>query len=308
MPSLHELSAPWSDEVWLLGAPTLDAYVAFVKRRTEGGHRANEGELIRQWQAAAARYRKLQVDEKGLAETVEMLELPEAMRPLADRVLADPHFCKVFDSLPCALGLVELDKLVVYQPDITADHVERIREQLGPERSAEALFRICLPFDRALPEVRVGQTAGLYVFHSPSTDLRFLGAELLDPAQLRDFVADGPAVGVIALIVGFGSNYLNVVRFANRLVLNNGYHRAYALRALGITHAPCAIQAVTRSDEMGFAGSSEIEAHWQLYFESSRPPLLKDFFDPELARHFRTPRMRRQVQVKFSYTTLTVPE
>jgi hypothetical protein len=308
MPGTHESTVASSEEIWLLGLPKLDEFVSFVKRRTEGGRQADEGALIDRWRVAADRYDQLQVSEKGLAETVEIRELSAPMQPMVERVLGDRYFKKVFSSLPVAFGLVELDKLVVYQRDVTIDHLERVRDRLGDDRSDEALFRTCLPFDHPRPHVSVGESAGRFVFHSASTDLRFLGAELLEPEQLGDFVPNGPAVGVVALVVGFGSNYLNAVRFGNRLVLNNGYHRAYALRSLGITHVPCVIQAASHAQEIGFAGSSTIGEHASLYFETPRPPLLKDFFDPVLTQSFRTPRMRRQVQISFNTSTLNIPE
>jgi len=304
----HNSSSTWSEQVWLLGLPKLADFVSNVRRRTEGGPQADEGELIRLWRAAASRYRDLEALEENIADTVEIRELTAAMQPLADRVVDDPHFRKVYASLPCAFGLVELDKLIVYQQDVMIDHVARVRERLGANPTDEALFKLCLPFDHAVPEVRIGESAGRFIFHSPSTDLRFLGAELLRPDQLRDFVPNGPAAGVIALVVGFGSNYLNVVRVGKRLVLNNGYHRAYALRALGFTHAPCVIQAVSHLDELGFAGSSLIDANAELNFGAPRSPMLRDFFDAELAHHVRTPRMRRQIQVSYNASRLNVPE
>jgi hypothetical protein len=308
MTDTHESTQESSEEIWLLGVPKLDEFVSYVKRRTEGGRQVDEGALIDRWRAAAKRYDELQGSEKGIAETAEIRNLTAAMQPMVEQVLADPHFKKVFSPLPIAFGLVELDKLIVYQRDITIDHLDRVRERLGAARSDEALFRTCLPFDHPRPDYRVGQSGGKFVFHSASMDLRFLGAQLLDPQQLTDFVPNGPAVGIVALIVGFGSNYLNAVRFRGRMVLNNGYHRAYALRSMGITHAPCVIQAASHEEEIAFAGSSKIDAQASLYFETARPPLLKDFFDPALTQVFRTPRVRRHVQISFDTVTLTIPE
>lgn len=298
----------WNEEIWLLGVPRLTDYVDFVKYRTLGGRDADEGELIEQWRVAARRYRQLETTEAGAADEPEVLELPPAMAPLLERVLADPVFRKAFSTSAVAFGMVELDRLVVYQRDVTLGLAESLAETFGPRPSDEDVFRICLPVDPPLPQVgmaRVGPRR--FEFHCAAHDLRFLGAELLDASQLVDVTADGPVAGVVALLVGFGSNTLNVVRRGRRMVLNNGYHRAYALRSLGITHAPCVIQVVEHAEEMPYAGASEIEEFADFYFESPRPPLLRDFFDPDLTRVFRTPRLRRRIQVSYETASHRVP-
>ena len=125
-----------------------------------------------------------------------------------------------------------------------------------------------------------------YVFRSDSTDFRFHEAALLRPEQLLDYEAFGPLAGIVGLVVGFGSNFLNVIRVEKRLILHNGYHRACALRKLGITHAPCVIQTVTRFDELDLAAKDVVEDP-DFYFRPARPPLLKDFFDPRIRKVHR---------------------
>lgn len=293
----------------MLGVPSLSDYVTRMQRGTIDGHEADEGALVAQWRAAAERRKSLQSTEAGIAENVQIRELPAAMAALVERVLADPVFVRAFDVLPIAFGLVELDTLVVYQRHVVLEHVERLTRRLGPEPSEEAIFRICLPFDRPPTEVHARHgSGGRFIFQSPSTDLRFIDARLLPADALTGMPPQGPLAGVIALLVGFGSNYLNVVRVGRHMALNNGYHRAYALRSLGITHAPCVIQAVAHHDELAFAGGSALTRDYRALFDSARPPLFKDFFDPALTQVVRAPRTRQQLQVSFSVEMLRVPE
>jgi len=67
---------------------------------------------------------------------------------------------------------------------------------------------------------------------SCSNDLRFLEAMPLNDDLIGRLPLGGRAVSAIALVMGFGSNFINAVRVGNRLVLNNGSHRAYALLKL----------------------------------------------------------------------------
>jgi hypothetical protein len=139
-----------------------------------------------------------------------------------------------------------------------------------------------------------------WVFSSGSTDLRPHEARLLTGRQLETFESTGPITAMIGLAVGFGANFLTAIRSDSRLVLHNGYHRAYALRALGITHAPCLVETVTRTDELRVAATEKVSADPAFYFRAVRPPLLKDFFDPALTRSFAMRPHRTVVEVQYT--------
>lgn len=231
--------------------------------------------------------------------------LPAEMAPLVARVEADPVFRRAFTAVPVRVGWVELSSLVVFQRTVNLDHVRRLQRDLGPDPSPADVFRFCLPYDHPLPAYRVrslpgrGGGDGAYVFTSDSNDLRFLESVLLDPARAGGFNAVGPVAGVVGLAVGFGSNYLNVIAARGRLVLNNGNHRAYALRDLGLTHAPCLVQEVKRRDELSVIASGRLRRHPERYLKDPAPPTLADFFDPQLAHRVRLARKGREVRVTF---------
>src|SRR5207244_1784195 len=94
-------------------------------------------------------------------------------------------------------------------------------------------------------------------------------------------------------------NFLHVIRDEKRYLLNNGNHRAVALRSLGITHAPCIIQTVTRMDELAVAVKRRVRDNAALYFGAARPPMLKDYFDPKIRKVMDVHRMQQMVEVTF---------
>jgi hypothetical protein len=106
-------------------------------------------------------------------------------------------------------------------------------------------------------------------------------------------------------MVGFGSNFLNVVSVDRRLILNNGSHRAYALRELGITHVPCIVQVVSRREELELF--PPVYANPDLYLKSARPPLLKDYFNDELRKIVRVPRKLRQIRAVVQFEQVDMP-
>src|SRR5439155_17488803 len=117
----------------------------------------------------------------------------------------------------------------------------------------------------------------------------------------------GNLVGVVGLAVGFGSNFLNAVYVENRLILNNGSHRAYALRKMGITHVPCIVQHLSSRDELDVLGPSEVRHDPDLYLKHPRPQMLKDYFNPKLYKVLPVRRRLRQITVRFEVDEYSVP-
>jgi len=287
-------------ELLLLGQPTLREYLDFVRDEVVGGAAADPRALCDEWLEANDYYAELERDEAGLADGADCRDLDPALTPLAEQVLADPRVRRAFDTLLTRVAVVELDRLVVYQTRVTQDFVDELQTRLGPEPDGEALLRFCLPLEGRTMPLRVCKT-GLrrYSFASASSELRFHDAVLLGPDQLDGLSAF--SAGAVGLVVGFGSNLLNVVRSQDngRMLLHNGYHRACALRALGITHAPCIVQTVTRRDELALAVPRRVLDAAAFYFKAARPPLLKDFFDPRIRKLLPVRRTKRVVEVSF---------
>jgi hypothetical protein len=285
-------------EVWLLGQPPLSSYLRFMK--TAIGVARRPSELVDEWRTANDYYGELETAEAGIADKIEVLPLDPKLQSLADLVSADPRFDRASDPLPWRFAMVELDKLIVGHPYLNEDHKEKIQRRIGPSPSPEALFRFCQPLDREEAPVHVRMIGSQrYLFWSPSTDFRFQEAVLLKPDQVPGYQPIGPLGSIVAIMVGYGSNFLLAVQSDNRLMLQNGHHRAYALRGLGITHAPCIVQTVTRLDELKLVARRAVAEDPAFYFVSKRPPILKDFFDPKIRRVYRVPRAVNAIEVTF---------
>lgn len=296
------------EHVFLIPRPSLKDYVSYMTTEPLDAARADRKQLADEWRAAAAHFHRLQETEAGWVHDPPLPALPAPLGPLVARVLADPIFQRSFAAVPIAFGLVELDRLVVYQKSINLTHVRRLQAQLGPHPSEEAVFRFCLPYDHPTVPVRTGKVArGSYVFVSESNDLRFLEPALLAGGQLRDYQAPGPVAGVLGLVIGYGSNYLNAIYTSGRLILNNGYHRAYALRDLGLQQAPCVIQQVTSDEDFEMVGGGDLRRNPDHYLARDRPLVLKDYFDPQLRKRiYLAPRVR-YVRVNYTIEEIDLP-
>jgi hypothetical protein len=283
-------------------------FLGFVRSQTVGGADADLSILMDEWRAANDHIRSLEEREAGLADDAPIVTLPSVFKAMAEAVIADPMFKRSFAFVPARLRMVELDRLVVYQKHINLEFVQNLKQQLGRTPAAADVFNVCLPVDRKVPPTSLQQIAqNVYMFVSPSNDLRFVEAMLLKPQNVTGYAAVGPLVAVLGLAVGFSSNYLQAVEVEKRLVLHNGSHRAYALRELGVTHVPCVVQTVSRREELEVVGSRELQEEPDRYLREKRPPLLKDYFDPRLRKIVRVPRLVRQVKLTFGLESIDTP-
>ncbi|MEA3060780.1 MAG: hypothetical protein QOJ94_561 [Sphingomonadales bacterium] len=292
--------------VWLLGQPHLTDYLDFVKEKVVGGDKVVPRVLADEWRAANDLFHELEQTEAGIADAADCLPLPRAMRPLAKALRDYPYFRDTYDTLPVEIRLVELEKLIVSQSSVSAGFSGSLRQRLGGEPTPEALFHFCLPTERELPSARVRKVArDRWVFTSESTDFRLHHAAVLSPDQVPGLATFGPTTHILAIPIGFGSNFVSVVKSDGRLLLQNGYHRAYTLLAAGITHAPAVVQTVTRKDELQIAANEDVMEDAAFYFRAARPPLLKDFLDPRLGKRLLVHRMETTVEIEVKTRTST---
>ena len=292
--------------VWLLGIPQLDEYLSFVRKRVVRGEKIAPRLLVDEWRAANDVFYDLEQNEAGDADKISTRPLNGEVTKLAAELRETEHFKAMFDTVPVAFEMVELDRLIVCQSEVADIYSDTIAHALGSNPSAEALFRFCMSIDRVLPPVTIKRiSAQLYHFVSPATDLRAHDVALLSPSDLVSVNSIGPVAAALGLIVGFTPNFLSAIRSDNRLLLHNGYHRAYALRSMGITHAPCIVETVTRTNELSIIANSNVSSDPAFYFRAARPPMLRDFFNPKLRKLLLVRPMETIVEVKFSMTDLT---
>ncbi|WP_096787404.1 hypothetical protein [Rhodobacter sp. CZR27] len=307
-PSIDPSAAHVREELWLLGQPPLTDYLEVVGRVAEGDMQ-RRAEIIDGWRRANDHLAVLERTEAGLADRIRCRRLPKEMRALASDLQQQAFYRRTFDKVPTSIEMVELDRIVVSQRSVTLPFVQDLAAGLDPGPTDPDLFRFCQPLERRDAAVdcrRLGR--GRFAFLSESTDLRLHETMLLRPDQVGDLGSRGPVAGVVGVVVGHGSNFLSAIRWGRRLVLHNGYHRATALRMAGITHAPVVIQTVSRRDELEVAAAAPVAEDPAFYFRASRPPMLKDFFDPRTSIVLPVRRKRRMIEVSVTVTEVDVED
>lgn len=297
--------------VLLLGHPPVTEFLGYVATQTLEGRSGGEGALMDAWRRGNDHLLALTETEAGYADAVEFGEMPEELAPLVAKALADPVMRRDYALAPVTIEWIELDRLVVHQMHINLAFADELLAEIGESPSAAEIFEFALPAgNRRDPPVhagRIGEAA--WILKSVSNDFRILGAELLEPKQVTGFDAVGVPSLIVALSVGYGSNYLSALHVGGRLVLQNGSHRAYALRASGQTHTPCLVQHVSRHEELrAIVGDGHpLTAPGENILSTPRPPLFKDYFDEELRMIVSVPASVRQIQVGFNLNVTDQP-
>lgn len=295
--------------LWLLGQPHLEEYLSFVATRVVGGDRLSTTMLADEWRAANDRYYHLEQAEAGDADRIRTRPLPARLASRASAVTADPHFRATFDAVPTTIEWVELDRLILWQGAVDDTFATARTVALGPRPGAGRLFDYCLPLRRDSPPFSVRRlSADHYQIVSEATDLAAQSPRLLDPPALEALATTGPVAAALALPVAFGANFMSAIRSDDRLLLHNGYHRAYALRAIGVRYAPCIVQTVTRRDELKLVANSRVASDPAFYFCAARPPMLRDFFDPKLAKQLVVHPIRTVVDVRITAANLSATD
>ena len=262
--------------------------------------------LAAEWRTANDFYYELEHAEAGIADTISCRPLDRRLSRLAAELEANDWFRNSFDNLPYTIELVELDKLVVSQIHVECGFSQTLATRLGATPSPSELFRFCLPLDRELPPVAIKRLASdRYQFTSPSSDFRQHNPMLLLGKDIAHLKLPGPAAALVGISVGFGSNFMSGIRSGNRVLLQNGYHRAYALRGAGITHAWCVIEHVTRKDELRLSATEDVLSDPEFYFAAKRPPIMRDYFHSQIAKHLTAKRMECVIEVEIKVRSST---
>jgi hypothetical protein len=296
------------DFVFLNGRPPISEFIGFIKVMALNGHDIDQHSLMSEWRAANDRVRELEQAERGLADNPVVGPVDPTAAPLLQAALDNPSAQKTFGAVPVEWCTVELDRLVVHQKFINLRYVGELKSVVPTTLNPIELARFSAGMGMPQSEVKVSQTnMNVFAFTSESEDLRVLDVHLLESSQVSNYVVSGIPVKVLTAVVGFSPNFITALKIGNRLILHNGSHRAFALRDLGITHVPCLVQHISREDELEMVGVPDLKTFPDRYLKSSRPSLLKDYFDPQLRKIVPVVRKHRLVQVQVAWQEGKVP-
>jgi hypothetical protein len=264
--------------------------------------------ILAAWGELQPRVADLLQREVGLADKIHIADVPDAHNARLAAFAADPLFQKTFQTLPSTFALVEVDKLIAPQRTVNLDYVKRLSKSFPQAPTAQELLEICVAPTRSMDPIQHLELGpNMHVFSSPNSDIRLLGSFLkkLTPEDSQYALMGGLPAAAIITFVGYGGSPINVLHAGSRVVLNNGFHRVFALRSLGVKEIPVVMQEV-RNVQLEFpqvvAGLPR-----EYLLGAPRPVMMKDYFEPDFAITLRVQERIRLVTLGLSSSQHDVP-
>lgn len=295
-------------ETYLYGFATQAEVVHHIRTQAVPEEAARLPEIMKRWVDLRPTIAALEATQASLAESIAIQEMPPTMREQLASIESDPLFSKTFSMLATSFAMVEIDKLIAPQRTINRDYADRLRAKYPASPTLDDLVEICLATRRAMDPIQhleIGPNS--HIFSSPNSDIRFLGAFMkqLSADDLAYAELGGIPVAAVIGFVGYGGAPVNVLLAGKRCVLNNGFHRVWVLRSLGVERIPVVVQQV-RDPRLEFPPTvAGLPREYLL--AAPRPVLLGDFFDPELAIELRVRERLKMVGLQFGVSDHGVP-
>lgn len=290
-----EVGTHFLQQRYLYAFATQSEVTHYIRTQAIPDESARLNEFLKSWSELQSRVQQLIQTEAGIADTIAVSDLPGGHEAQVEHYTRDKLFNRTFSGLPITIGMVEIDKLVAAQRTVNLEYVNRLESSFPNNLGVSELLEICVAPTRPMDPIQHLELGpNTHVFSSPNADIRFLGsfAKDITNEDLEAAVQGGiPAAAVISF-VGYGGASVNVIRAGSRVVLNNGFHRVFGLRKVGITHVPVVIQ-ISNNPALDFpAQVAGLPKEYLLGMP--RPVMMKDFFEPDFAI---TLRVRKRIKV-----------
>jgi len=182
--------------------------------------------------------------------------------------------------------IVDLARVCAFQPSIFTDSAaERVVDIKHDDLAGIAA--VSLPAESPEPpRVQFDQGRQAYIVMSPNPNLRIVGLS-------SGPVPDQPGAAALGFIVRVLPSLMQVIRFQDRYILRDGYHRALGLLDQGITQVPVFTRTMETIEQVAVPGMLPQDAYL-----GERPPLLRDYSDDSVACAVRLPAVQRMIVIQ----------
>lgn len=183
--------------------------------------------------------------------------------------------------------VVDLARVCAFQPWIFTDSAaERVMDVKHDDLAGIA--GVSLPAESPEPpRVQFDQARQAYMVLSPNPNLRIIG-------PFGAPVPDQPGATALGFAVRVMPSFMQVIRFRDRYILRDGYHRALGLLDQSITHVPVFTRTMESIEHIAPPpGMLPQDAYL-----GERPPLLRDYRDDSVARDVRLLAVQRMIVIQ----------
>ena len=265
---------------------------------------ASRAELQSAWERANAAYARLPGPERSYLGAGDLRSLVGVEREEIDRVLQRVRLYPPFDSHPVEIVAVRVSKLVSPQLTVSLPRADR-RTSIVSGATDDELFRVSTSPSLTMEPVNrqtllLAPNQGAHLFTSYDEDVR-AHPPIFRDLQLEPRDGDGQVLPSFCLPIGGGIPFIQAhrVRIASgieRVILVNGFHRAFAIARAGYEWLPlviCRLEPVEIPPQF-------LELPSPLIMNpTSNPPVLTDFLDEDIAMRLEYYPVLRVVRVNW---------
>jgi hypothetical protein len=275
---------------------TARALLGYYKREEalaalKGGELLMPGDAVEPLEAKWKRIRQA-VDARPPIQVVDpIVKTPPDVVALLESAQRREDLRAGFGPLSWSVALVDLSKPILSFQKVIAveDATDRVKNANPDDLSG--LLDICLPLAQTVElEGGFDQAQNAFTTSSLNPNLRIGAFAVVDtPTPV------GGGTKMFGFTLSLGSSWIQVVRYKDRWMVRDGYHRLYGLLKRGIQVVPCVVVEAKTFDETG-ADRPGFFSYEVLY--GTRPPLLQDFLTDEFSAEVRTQAVRKIVRIK----------
>jgi len=295
----------YSSYLLIYGSLTKGQVANIVKNKCIDEERSNIKVISEYWYRARELLRQIETQDSGAAENCETSEITSS---LIGGINLNPAIKYNFADYVYDFKMVEIDNMIAMQREVLLDYVDELSKKIPKKPSEEDLLKFCLIPEKLVPLPKLTQKdSKSWYFTSPSHDLRFLGGSMKKELTKEDI--DSAKVGgfpthVMMLFVGYGVGTMHGYSVNGRIILLNGFHRAYALRRKGIKKIPILLKKIGNADLELPSKIKDLSRDYLL--KHPRPILMKDFFNEDLVRVFKMKKVTSILNVNWDSNTISI--
>ena len=203
--------------------------------------------------------------------------------------LAQPDY-QPFGVEGWSVKIADLSKVIALQPMVFWDHAQE-RTESAVIGDMPTLAKITLPI-RSGPEpvpLQFDPARNTWMITSRNPNLRIVG-QFTAPVDL----GGGNQVTGCGFAVTVSASFVQVIRYHNRLLLRDGYHRSLGLLARGITHVPVVFREFGQFEPLGLGQGMLPEAAYL----GERPPKLADYLTDAVSAEVNLPASQKMLVIQ----------
>jgi hypothetical protein len=193
----------------------------------------------------------------------EIRSIPVEHRHHLNGVESNPRYKDTIEEFKFDFGLVEIAPLLAFQFHVETERAGNLKGRIGATHTLPELLALCLPHEVEPIQYRLSLQPTSLMIVSNNLNLRPMKVGIRDhPEQ--------PALTIAGVLFGPASPLVQVMRVDGRCYLRNGFHRAYLLQKLGVTHIPAVVLEGNDFSQVGAAGGEA--TFGRAILESDNPP------------------------------------